>query len=542
MDRSLRLLLGLQAKSLWRRLTRGARTPKGAVFLVVGIAVFALWMWPSIFAARIAPRTNPDTVRAVTPVAILAACLLTVLTSGGERAIVFTPAEVDFLFSGPYTRRQILLYRIIKSSTGAVISALILSVVFLRHASSWPAAALAIVLGMLFLQYLGMVLLLIGHTIGERAHTWGRRIGVFVLLAVVVAPVIPTLMHGMGEGGGIVGFAAAVRASPVGRIVLLPVEPFGYLLTARGVPELAQWTVIAAAVNAALVFLIFWLDADYLESAAARSAVMQERIARARKLGIGAAAGGKVRFSPPMLPYWAGIGPVMWRQLTAAIRGSKGLLFILLLLAAMAAPWILSERRQESHGGQGAAAAIAGAMAWVTFVVSGMIKFDFRGDVDHMDVLKSLPISRWSLCAAQVAVPVLVLTAIHWLVVGAVLLTVSSTGPVLPMVAALSLPFNALVFIVENVAFLVYPVRGPQGAMDFQNFGRQTLFFLAKMIVLLIAGGIAAVAGLIAWVMTQSWLAVGAAALGILMMAVAGLLPLLVWAFERYDVSLDTPA
>jgi hypothetical protein len=141
-----------------------------------------------------------------------------------------------------------------------------------------------------------------------------------------------------------------------------------------------------------------------------------------------------------------------------------------------------------------------------------------------------------------VAVPVLVLSSIHWLVVSAVLLTVGSGSPVLPMVAALSLPFNALVFIVENVAFLVYPVRGPQGAMDFQNFGRQTLFFLAKMIVLMIAGGIAAVAGLIAWVMTQSWLAVGAAALGILLMAVAGLLPLLVWAFERYDVSLDTPA
>jgi hypothetical protein len=171
-----------------------------------------------------------------------------------------------------------------------------------------------------------------------------------------------------------------------------------------------------------------------------------------------------------------------------------------------------------------------------------MIKFDFRGDVDHMDVLKSLPISRWSLCAGQIAVPVLLLTGIHWLVVAAVLLAVGTAGPALPLVATLSLPFNALVFLVENIAFLIYPVRGPQGAMDFQNFGRQTLFFLAKLIVLLIAGGIAGVAGLIAWVVTHSWLAVGAAALGILMIAVASLLPLLVWAFARYDVSLDTPA
>ena len=542
MDRALQLLLVLQGKSLWRRLTRGARTPKGALFLVVGIAVFGLWLWPSLFAAQVVPRTDPFTVRAVAPVAILAACLLTVLTSGGEKAIVFTPAEVDFLFPGPFTRRQILVYRIVKSSTGAVFSAIILSVVFLRHASSWPAALLAITLGMLFLQHLGMVLLLIGQTIGERAHTWGRRALVLILVAAVLAPVLPTLSRGVSEIGGMVQFSLLVRSSAVGRLILLPVEPFGYLLTAERLVDLIQWSAVAVAVNAVLVWIIFWLDADYLESAAARSALVQERMLRARKLGIGAsAAGGKVRFSPPMLPFWAGLGPVMWRQMTAAVRNSKGLLFVLILLAAIAAPWILSERNKESAQNT-AAAAVAGALGWVTFVVSGMIKFDFRGDVDHMDVLKSLPISKWSLCAGQIAVPVLILTTIHWVVVAAVLLTIGPAGPVLPLVAALSFPFNALVFLVENIVFLVYPVRGPQGAMDFQNFGRQTLFFLAKLIVLVIAGGMAAVAGLIAWMTTHSWFAVGAAALGMLLMSVAALLPLLVWAFARYDVSLDTPA
>ena len=145
MDRALWMLLGLQAKSLLRRFSRGAKTVKGALFLTIGLAVFALWLFPALLSANIGPRSDPASVRAVAPVALLVACLLTVLTAGGERAIVFTPAEVDFLFPGPFTRRQILLYRILKSSAGAAFSAMILSVVFLRHASNWLAALLTMV-------------------------------------------------------------------------------------------------------------------------------------------------------------------------------------------------------------------------------------------------------------------------------------------------------------------------------------------------------------------------------------------------------------
>jgi hypothetical protein len=538
MDRALWLLLKLQAKSLARRFTRGAKTLKGGLFLAVGLAVFGFWLFPSIFTATRLPRTDPADVRAVAPVALLIATLLTVLSAGGERAIVFTPAEVDFLFPGPFTRRQILLYRIIKSSTGATFSAAILSVVFLRHATSWVAALLTMVLGLLFLQYLGIAILLTAQTLGERAHTWGRRIVILVIVAAIALPIVPIFLRGMG-GGGIVGLARLVRQSPVGRIILFPVEPFGLMLTSpRIFPDLLQWTAAAIAVNAALVWLIFRLDADFLESAAARSQVLQARMARARKLGIAAHA-GKAGFSPPMLPYWRGVGPIMWRQITAAVRGSRGLIMVLFIVAAVAGPAIYGARTSDSRA---LVSAFVGALAWITVVVAGMIRFDFRGDVDHMEVLKSLPLSGLSVCAGQLAVPVLLLTAFHWAVIAAMLISRGAVGPVLAIAAALSLPFNALVFLVENLTFLMFPVRAPQGAMDFQNFGRQTLFFFVKLLVLLVAGGLASLAGLAAWSVTRSTTAAGGAALLILSAAAAGLLPLLAWAYSRYDVSLDTPA
>src|SRR5688500_7877050 len=152
------------------------------------------------------------------------------------------------------------------------------------------------------------------------------------------------------SGGGVVELSRLVRESPAGGVILLPVEPFGYLLTApRVFPDLLMWGALAIVINAVIVWVIFLLDADFLESAAARSQVLQARMARARKLGIAAPTGGKAGRSPPMLPYWRGVGPIMWRQVTAALRGSRGLLMVMLIVAMVAGPAVYGARASDSR-------------------------------------------------------------------------------------------------------------------------------------------------------------------------------------------------
>ncbi len=46
------------------------------------------------------------------PPALFAFTLLFVFTSAGEAAVYFTPAEVDFLFAAPFTRRELLYYKL----------------------------------------------------------------------------------------------------------------------------------------------------------------------------------------------------------------------------------------------------------------------------------------------------------------------------------------------------------------------------------------------------------------------------------------------
>ena len=64
----------------------------------------------------------PKAIEENGPIATLAG-----LTSAGERAISFWPSEVDFLFAGPFTRRELLIYKLSSTIAGALFTSLILS-------------------------------------------------------------------------------------------------------------------------------------------------------------------------------------------------------------------------------------------------------------------------------------------------------------------------------------------------------------------------------------------------------------------------------
>ena len=59
------------------------------------------------------PLAYAQHTRRVGPLLLFAYCALTVLFASAEHGISFTPAEVQFLFSGPFSRRQVLAYKIV---------------------------------------------------------------------------------------------------------------------------------------------------------------------------------------------------------------------------------------------------------------------------------------------------------------------------------------------------------------------------------------------------------------------------------------------
>jgi hypothetical protein len=534
---ALRQLLRLQFRGALRRTGRQMRTPKGIAFAVIGALVGFVWLASVAFSTTVGPKSNPEKVRDVAPLALALMCLVNIVGGGGDKAISFTPGEVNFLFPGPFTRRELMSYKLAKTVLGTLAGAAFLSFVLLPYAGGYPAAFAGAFLAFLFMHLLTLALVMTAQVVGERAYTRGRRVVLAVLAAAVVLAVAQALASAGREGFW--PFVASVRRSAVGGVLLAPFDVFARLFTARAVwPDLLLWSGIGAAMNAALLALVVRLDADYLEAAAGASQRAYERLQRMRgeRRLSSAAAGRPPRGRVPLLPWLGGAGPTAWRQLTTMLRTARGTLVLMVLLCAALA-WLAAN-------GKGQVAAFVSGGSWATIVLSSTLKFDFRGDLDQLAWLKAQPVRPTAAAAGQLVAPVLLMTLLHAVLIAAAAAVAPPGQRVLVLLAVpFVVPFNVLLFAVENALFLLFPTRTLGAAAgDLGHVGRQIVFFLLKLVLVAIPCGLAAGLGVAAGMMAGRSLAVGVSvALLTLALAAAAAVPAVGWAYRHFDPSADTP-
>ncbi len=337
-------------------------------------------------------------------------------------------------------------------------------------------------------------------------------------------------------------------ATPAWKTASLPLRWFFDAFTATRLwPDLLGSAALAALVDLALVGVVFALDAQYLEASATASARIYARVQRLRRGGIGSGEGLwrglTARLSLPMPPSLGGVGPIVWRQLTTALRGADRLLLLLLILGtALAAP-ILANLHQEQEN----MLLVLGPVAlWLTLFLTTMLPFDFRGDIDRLALLKTLPLPAWRLAVGQLLAPVLLMTGLQWLGLIAVVWVSPPAEWLLPTCLACALyvaPINFLLFALDNLLFLLFPTRLMAATPgDFQALGRNVLFMVAKATALFV---VAVAAGVVAWaayLVTGRNEVAGAAAWPVVLLCAAALVPLVAWAFVLFDVGRDTPA
>lgn len=532
-------LMRLQLRGLTRRSLRGARTPRRLALFVLGALMLAMWVWRNQYFSHRLPPTDPQRVRTAAPFVLLGICVLTLVTSVGDRAISFTPGEVDMLFPGPFTRRQLILYKLTKSTVAAAMSAIFLCVVLHQHAKWWPACYAGVFLSLLFIQFFSINAVIAGQHLGTRLHA---RLRLFIFIAGLAAGVF--IARHVFAGGAPIGpeqMMVRISSSPVAQILLAPFACYGETMTARTFPDLLRWAAPALTIDAALLCLLLMMDANYLEAASVASERRYAQLQRIRggsflSMGIS----GDARWHIPQPPFLGGVGPILWRQITSAVRSSKGLLFLVLILAVGAAPLVYSTGRQT----QQFATTFATVTVWLTLLVSTMLKFDFRGDLDLMDTLKALPLHPWALATGQLIAPSLLLGATHLALLAVAARVAPQHQRLFVCAAVLVLPFDSLLFAVENLLFLLFPTR-PAAASpgDFQILGRQALVLSGKTMVLgIIAIPPMVIAGVVWVLMGKSLPAATAVAATLLIAEVLAMIPLIGWAFVRFDPSIHTPA
>ncbi len=548
MDRSLWVLTRLRLLALHRRWKRSLSRPRGILTTVI----FGVVMMPSIITMIAVPFIKPSIaptgpVERFAPIGFLVVTLVSIATSTGETALFFRPAEVDFLFAGPYSRRQLVGYKLIVTLLASVTSALFFGIMGTAFSPRFVSAFAGALLTILFLQTSQIVVGLGIGLVGAAAWGQGRRWALLGLLAVAVAVVLPSREDLVVEDWMALGLS--VEASPITRLVLTPFRWFVNTYTARSSSGLIGWGSLALAVDLALIALVFLLDAGYLEASALASS---RRLAKARKaikgggtIKLASRSTGLLRLRPPKPAWLGGLGPNLWRQMVSAL-GNPGQTIALVFIVGVSS-WIFGWFLQGQERTRSMLLPLGLSVAMpLTILLSLLLAFDFRGDLDVMETLKTLPISPTRLAVGQVLTPALLASAVQ--AVGCLGLVGGAGGPggnrtLIAAVLAFLLPANLFFYEVENLLFLWYPSRTVAGQFNGTAMIRQMLVLLGKGVALGFAAALVGAVGALAYfalgrhpgpALALSWSTLVGLAIA--------LMPLLGRAFDDFDVSTDIPA
>jgi hypothetical protein len=545
------LAMVLGALYLWWALVRnpGMRADQGPFraavgadgvllpFLAVGLLLAAAWWW---------------------------------LASTDRSAIAFSPAEVQFLFPAPVSRRTLVHAKLLRAQFGILVNVLVWTVL-LRGGASGAAWERGLALWLLFstitLHRLGATL--VRSNVVEHARAGRRRallsIAVFVaLLAALVAgllPALPALRAAADQGiGALARAAAAALDQPLPRLALWPATA---LLAPVFTTGTATWLARVPAALAVCALHYAWvmrMDAAFEEAALEASQHRAERIQRvkAQQLGKARARSGRLAKVPALPVRGRPEAAIAWKNVAAALRGggwrAQFLVFTLGLVGFGLAV------RQAADNVADAIAALAVAWgAMLLFIGPLWLRFDLRLDLQRLDVLKALPIPGRRLVAAEIAGVTLLHSITVWgLLAAAGLLLAREPGSLdqlgLDLARALAVviavpAMNALMFTVYNGTALLFPawVRLGSENRGFESMGQNLLTMGATTIVGAVALVFPVGVALIVLWLGPVWIGAWAAPLAALLAAGVLLLELwpLVWwlgdVFDRLDVT-DVPA
>ena len=262
---------------------------------------------------------------------------------------------------------------------------------------------------------------------------------------------------------------------------------------------------------------------------------MHTRWIRARRSGLlwGAQPVVVRSFRPP--PVIGGSGPIAWRQLLAALRTSSRALLVFMAAAMLAGPLLVVAAADISMWSR-----IGFVFFVAVYILPRTLVFDFRSDLECMENFKALPLRPWKLAVGQLAAPVIFTSLVELLLLGsaAIFLDGAQRTIVISMVAYV-VPFNVLLYGIENTLFLLFPTPlVPVGRVDFDFLGRTMVEFAVKTTLLISGCGLAAYAGMLVLNATErSWSAFALVAWFSLLVIALLTVPVLSWAFARFNVS-----
>jgi hypothetical protein len=507
-----------------RAQARRLKNPRYAVALIVGLVYLYFFLLRPNRSGGRSGQVGLGALFASEPAQQVLAFLFLLLamswwlTGKDKSALAFSPAEVEFLFPAPVTRRGLLHFKLLRSQTAILLNTLIWMLVFGRAGSGPGAWSRALSFWALFsimsLHRLGATLV----RTGAAEHGWfaARRNlvaltlygALFVGAAWSFAPIFPALARAPGFSAAIDLIAGRLH-DPVPRAVLFAPQLVLAPLFAVG---LEAWARAFGPVLLILALHYVWVirtETSFEESAVEASVARAKRIAavRARSAGRAATASPRrmrwsIRLSPRGHPAMA----IVWKNTLGLMRTTS----IAPFLSFVVAIGIMAVVMSSSGGRPPRFIAFLSLMLVFMIAIMGarLVRNDLRYDMQMLGVFKTLPLRGHTVMVAEIISPVLALTAMQTvlLVVAYVSFlgsdTVSPFGDEMPIgvgartlilvCAPLALmAINAVTVTVQNAAALLFPAwirLGPAPALGgIETMGQNLLTVAASIILLLLS-------------------------------------------------------
>ncbi len=342
-----------------------------------------------------------------------------------QRGLVFEPPDVQFLFTSPFTQRQVIFYRLLPSYGYALIQSLVFLAIFSPHLKHPLITTICLAFFQIACFHIAAGAAIFAGTISEQLHFRLRcmLLGIYLLVSALYLRVawdiklVPSLA---GSPLAQLMFYPSIMLADVGHGD--PISQWTSQLFRSPVPAVGYWRsalYVASFAVAAWVTLclLFKLKADIFENAVATSArVAEKRLRIQQGRSVAALPAGELTSVPlPATHAFRGAGAVIWKNLVVASRCRRELAlaisFTLIYTGFLVAlRWAL--HRMMSQGGDLPARQLRefdlglfGLLAFLAFFLQRAFPFDFRRDGQHLVGFRTLPISPLALSLAELAVP-----------------------------------------------------------------------------------------------------------------------------------------
>ncbi len=547
------LLFKLRARGGLRSWFRLCKTPSGAfrAFLTLGFVglmivpglIFGLMAEPAfehVESARFALNHG-------LPAFIALFFYRSMFGPGATSALDFRPAEIEFLFSAPVSRRELLSFKLmgIVSITLAACFPLncCISVGYtLIPGNFWWAFGRGLFMMFSLLLFMRLVAIWMGlmrKSAFQRLVTpIAKGIGFAALLLLMLGAISVRNqldLNFLQDITAIRSFVATVFEAPLFQLAISPFRIFSNVLLYPEPAQVLLWGGLSLLTNVALLFLIVVSDANFQESEI-RIARLKAEVLRKQQNVETAFATHSSSGTLPMLPHLWGAGPITWRQLQTFNRSKKILIggFVLYLIGLSFAVYTDSDKQSSLNR----CLLVSLTLGTVTLLASLGMPMGFKSDIKKMDIFKSLPMSSSQIAAGQLLGPILAITAFQYLTIAIFFMSSADYWQFWLAALAFGPLVTTLLVSISNVLSLMYPLRSDTGMLsEFERVGHLLVFvLLLGATVTVVTLSLTATAYLCLW-LTNSTFVTALACWLVMLLACALAIAATAKTFERFDVS-----